>query len=76
MTEEDVKTFGGEVALGRPGQPDELAPAYVFLASDDASFMTARCSRNHRRQAVQQLKRTVPSPSLSRPEATSAPSGA
>ena len=40
MTVEDVKTFGAEVALARPGQPDELAPAYVFLASDDASFMT------------------------------------
>jgi len=40
MTPEDIKTFGGEVALQRPGQPDELAPIYVFLASDDASFMT------------------------------------
>ena len=40
MNLEDVKTFGGEVALARPGQPDELAPVYVFLASDDASFMT------------------------------------
>jgi NAD(P)-dependent dehydrogenase (short-subunit alcohol dehydrogenase family) len=40
MNVEDVKTFGAEVALARPGQPDELAPAYVFLASDDASFMT------------------------------------
>ena len=40
MNLEDVKTFGGEVALARPGQPDELAPIYVFLASDDASFMT------------------------------------
>jgi NAD(P)-dependent dehydrogenase (short-subunit alcohol dehydrogenase family) len=40
MNLEDVKTFGAEVALGRPGQPDELAPIYVFLASDDASFMT------------------------------------
>lgn len=40
MNLEDVKTFGAEVALARPGQPDELAPIYVFLASDDASFMT------------------------------------
>ncbi len=40
MLLEDVKTFGAEVALARPGQPDELAPIYVFLASDDASFMT------------------------------------
>jgi NAD(P)-dependent dehydrogenase (short-subunit alcohol dehydrogenase family) len=28
------------VALGRPGQPEELAPAYVFLASEDSSFVT------------------------------------
>lgn len=40
MLPEDIEVFGGEVALGRPGQPDELAPAYVFLASTDASFMT------------------------------------
>ncbi len=36
----EVENFGHEVALGRPGQPEELAPAYVFLASDDSSFMT------------------------------------
>ncbi len=40
MPPEEVENFGHEVALGRPGQPEELAPAYVFLASDDASFVT------------------------------------
>lgn len=40
MPKEEVENFGHEVALGRPGQPEELAPIYVFLASQDASFMT------------------------------------
>ncbi|MFD1738331.1 SDR family oxidoreductase [Bacillus salitolerans] len=36
----DVMTFGNETELGRAGQPFELAPAYVFLGSNDSSFMT------------------------------------
>ena len=36
----EVQNFGHEVALGRPAQPEELAPAYVLLASSDGSFMT------------------------------------
>jgi NAD(P)-dependent dehydrogenase (short-subunit alcohol dehydrogenase family) len=40
MPESEVEQFGHEVALKRPGQPEELAPAYVLLASDDGSFMT------------------------------------
>ncbi|MDQ3797980.1 MAG: SDR family oxidoreductase [Acidobacteriota bacterium] len=40
MPVEEVEHFGHEVALGRPGQPEELAPAYVLLASSDGSFMT------------------------------------
>ena len=40
MPPEEVENFGHEVALGRPGQPEELAPAYVFLASSDGSFVT------------------------------------
>ncbi len=36
----EIKKFGHEVALRRPGQPEELAPAYVLLASQDGSFMT------------------------------------
>lgn len=40
MPIEEVENFGHEVALKRPGQPEELAPAYVLLASDDGSFMT------------------------------------
>ncbi len=40
MPKDEVENFGHEVALERPGQPEELAPAYVFLASQDASFIT------------------------------------
>ena len=36
---EKVKTFGKDVALGRAGQPAELAPVFVLLASEDASYM-------------------------------------
>ena len=38
--QEAVETFGSSVPLGRPGQPVELAPIYVFLASQDASYIT------------------------------------
>jgi NAD(P)-dependent dehydrogenase (short-subunit alcohol dehydrogenase family) len=40
MPEEKVESFGDDVPLGRAGQPAELAPAYVLLASDDGSFIS------------------------------------
>ena len=40
MPRAEIEKFGHEVALKRPGQPEELAPAYVLLASQDGSFMT------------------------------------
>ncbi len=40
MPIEEVENFGHEVALARPGQPEEVAPAYVLLASSDGSYMT------------------------------------
>lgn len=42
MTDEEVQNFGGETPLGRPGQPVEVAPIYVLLASDDASYITGQ----------------------------------
>lgn len=39
---EKIKEFGSETAMKRAGQPSELGPAYVFLASDDASFITGQ----------------------------------
>jgi NAD(P)-dependent dehydrogenase (short-subunit alcohol dehydrogenase family) len=35
-----LPTFGQDTPLGRAGQPAELAPAYVYLASDDASYVS------------------------------------
>ena len=41
MTAEKVAEFGSATPLGRPAQPEEIAPAYVYLASDaDSSFTT------------------------------------
>ncbi|HET7202361.1 MAG TPA: SDR family oxidoreductase [Steroidobacteraceae bacterium] len=39
---EDVQTFGADVPLGRPAEPDEIAPCFVFLASDDAAFFVGQ----------------------------------
>ncbi|WP_442893242.1 glucose 1-dehydrogenase [Aquipuribacter sp. SD81] len=40
MPAEKVASFGGDTPLGRPGQPRELAPVYVLLASDDGSYVS------------------------------------
>lgn len=39
---ETVAEFGKDTPMERPGQPAELAPAYVFLASEDASYFTGQ----------------------------------
>jgi NAD(P)-dependent dehydrogenase (short-subunit alcohol dehydrogenase family) len=39
MPPEQVKEFGASYPIGRPAQPKELAPAYVMLASDEASYV-------------------------------------
>ena len=40
MPDEKVASFGEQVPMGRAGQPAELAPAYVFFASQESSFIT------------------------------------
>ena len=40
MPESKVESFGEDTPLGRPGQPAELAPAYVFFASQESSYIT------------------------------------
>ncbi|MGG2954385.1 SDR family oxidoreductase, partial [Geobacillus stearothermophilus] len=39
---EQVATFGANTPMKRPGQPSEVAPCYVFLASDESSYMTGQ----------------------------------
>ncbi|TMC24441.1 MAG: SDR family oxidoreductase [Chloroflexi bacterium] len=42
MPQEKVTSFGSDVPMKRAGQPEELAPAYVFLASKDSSYMAGQ----------------------------------
>ena len=42
MPEETVQNFGANTPLGRPGQPVEVAPIYVLLASDEGSYITGQ----------------------------------
>lgn len=39
---EKVAKFGSDVPMGRAGEPEEVAPSYVFLASDDSSYITGQ----------------------------------
>ncbi|MBV8938476.1 MAG: glucose 1-dehydrogenase [Alphaproteobacteria bacterium] len=39
---EEVERFGQNTPFKRPGQPDEVAPSFIFLASDDASYMSGQ----------------------------------
>ena len=41
-TFDDVSKFGQNTPMGRAGQPSEVAPAYVFLASEDSSYITGQ----------------------------------
>jgi NAD(P)-dependent dehydrogenase (short-subunit alcohol dehydrogenase family) len=40
--EDKVKSFGADVPMKRPGQPDEVAGCFVFLASQDSSYMAGQ----------------------------------
>jgi NAD(P)-dependent dehydrogenase (short-subunit alcohol dehydrogenase family) len=39
---EDMKDFGEDTPMGRPGQPNEVAPAFLFLACEDSSYMSGQ----------------------------------
>ncbi|MFS0824228.1 SDR family oxidoreductase [Bacillus sp. 1P02SD] len=42
FTSDQVAKFGSTTPMKRPGQPEEVAPCYVFLASDDSSYMSGQ----------------------------------
>ena len=39
---EDIPEFGKDTPMGRPGQPNEVAPSFLFLACEDSSYMTGQ----------------------------------
>jgi NAD(P)-dependent dehydrogenase (short-subunit alcohol dehydrogenase family) len=39
---EDVPEFGKNTPMGRPGQPNEVAPCFLFLACEDSSYMAGQ----------------------------------
>ena len=39
---DELKEFGKDTPMGRPGQPSEVAPSFLFLACEDASYMTGQ----------------------------------
>ena len=41
-TPEKLATFGAMTPMGRPGQPNEVAPSYLFLACEDSSYMSGQ----------------------------------
>lgn len=42
FSDKHIESFGADVPLGRAGQPVEIAPCYLFLASNDSSYMTGQ----------------------------------
>jgi NAD(P)-dependent dehydrogenase (short-subunit alcohol dehydrogenase family) len=53
-------SFGYGTPMKRAGQPYELAPAYVYLASDDSSYVTGQIIHvNGREQAVKHARKRI-----------------
>jgi hypothetical protein len=42
MDMKEWRQFGKDTKMKRPGQPDEVAPSFIFLASDDASYISGQ----------------------------------
>jgi NAD(P)-dependent dehydrogenase (short-subunit alcohol dehydrogenase family) len=54
---EAIPEFGKSVPMKRPGQPNEVAPSFLFLACDDASYMTGQVLHPEWRRSGQRLRR-------------------
>ena len=52
MQDDDPAQFGSDSPMGRAGEPEEIAPSYVFLASDDSSYMTGQVLHPNRGEIV------------------------
>src|SRR5207302_3160721 len=50
---EKSASFGADVPMKRAGQPEEVAPCYVFLASDDSSYMSGQVLHPNGGEAVE-----------------------
>jgi NAD(P)-dependent dehydrogenase (short-subunit alcohol dehydrogenase family) len=42
MPPDEVQSFGTDVPMKRAGQPEEVAPCYLFLASEESSYITGQ----------------------------------
>lgn len=51
-SEEKLEHFGEQTPMGRPGQPNEVAPAFLFLACEDASYMSGQVLHSKRDMPV------------------------
>ena len=52
---EESQDFGKDTPMGRPGQPNEVAPSFLFLACEDSSYMTGPDAAPQRRDHRQRL---------------------
>ena len=67
MPQDKVRNFGADTPLERPGQPKELAPVYVMLASDEASYVSGRPWRSPAASLSSESGLRLPEPSPIRP---------
>ena len=74
-----VKSFGSHVPMKRPGQPNEVAPSFLFLACDDSSYITgSSCIRTAARRPKPEgpnFSKHLRLPSLTFPRAAVSPRG-